>query len=414
MKNSLTLLFTTAALAIAAISCKPEAKPEPVPGPEPDKKVPVEQSFNVKAGDVVNVEFESYAAWSASSDAEWISFTPAKGEAGAGTIACTIGAQKPSFTDASKGTLAITVEGKAYNMTFLREASVRATRFTDANGNPIDKLVFDANADGGLSVQITVEANYYWDLDRTSSPWPSWITNPGRTDGKLDEDGIYRKTFTLTINEAEVGDTDKSAEITFIDLDDETYKKVLAVEYKAKVIPDDPFAIICDLGQEVHITPEGFYKDKDGNVIPGKFSLDYSIDVEDPSQYVTLTCNGIKYDNNGHSSFHDNNNPFVNVYPSMTEPENPKAFMALAMPGIISSEIYDMGYIFILPEKIWKPYEQWVGNKMMFAMMLMSGVFFNDLKDENGDQVYDKHNNFVKELKPELEKYTIRVYIDKE
>lgn len=414
-KKSFSLILACAAIAFAAISCnKPVDNPQPGQEPDTSKKVPVENTFNVKAGDVVNVEFESYAAWSASSDAEWLTFTPSNGEAGAGTVVCTIGSEKPTFSFPAKGILKITVEGKDFDMTFLREAFPRATRFSDAKGNPVEKLVFDANEEVGLSVQLTVEANYYWDLDKTSSPWPAWINNPGRIDGSLEEDGIYRKTFTLTVNEAEAGDADKSAEITFIDLEDETYRKTLAVEYKAKVVQEDPFAIICDLGQEVHLTPAGLYKDKDGNIIPGKFSLDYSIDVEDPSKFVTLTCNGIKYDNQGHTSFHDNNNPFVNVYPSITEPENPKAFMALAMPGIVASEIYDMGYIFILPERIWKPYEQWVGNKMMFAMMLMGGVFFNDLKDAEGNQVQDDHTNFVKELKPELEKYTIRIYIDKE
>lgn len=417
MRKSLTLIAFLAAAVLAAVSCKPEVKPgdntdTPTPGPGPDKKVPAEQTFNVKAGDSVTLEFESYAAWTAKSDVEWISVTPDSGEAGECSVTCAIGSQSPDFSNVSKGTLAITVEGKAYNMTFLREPSVRATRFTDAGGNPVDKLVFDANAEGGLSVQLTVEANYYWDLDRTSSPWPAWITNPGRTDGKLEEDGIYRKTFTLNINESEAGDADKSSEITFIDLNDETYKKTLAVEFKAKVAHDEPFAIICDLGQEVHVTPQGLYKDKNGNIIPTKFALDYSIDVEDPSTYMTVICNGIKYDDKGHSSFHDNNNPFI--YPPTSSPENPKAFTTYVMPGIVSAELYDMGYIFILPEKIWKPYEQWVGNKMMFAMMLMGGVFFNDLKDASGTQVFDVHNNFVKELKPELEKYTIRVYIDKE
>lgn len=410
MKNALTLILCTVFAASVSFSCKPVDNPDP--GTEPEKKVPAEQSFNVKAGDVVNVEFESYAAWSAVSDVEWIAFSPAKGEAGAGKVECTIGAQKPSFEGKSEGHLSITVEGKAYKMTFLREASVRATRITDAGGNPIEKLVFDANAEGGLSAQLTVEANYYWDLDRTSSPWPSWIVNPGRTDGKLDEDGIYRKAFTLSINEAEAGDSDKSSEITFIDLEDESYKKTLAVEYIAKVVPDDPFAIVCSLGQEIHMTPEGNYKDKDGNVIPGMFALNYSIDVEDPSKFVTLTCNAIKYDDKGHSSYNDNNNPFITIVPSIEDPSNPKAFSALAMPGVVSEQKFNMGYIFILPEKIWKPYEQWVGRKEMFTMMMIGGAFFTDLKDADGNQIKDDNDLFVKELKPELEKYVIRIYID--
>lgn len=416
MKKSFTLISISLAAILAVLSCQPKVNPEPSPkpDPEPEKKVPVEQTFNVKAGDKVNVEFESYAAWAAASDVEWIAYSPAKGSAGAGKVECTIGAQKPSFEGKSEGHLSITVEGKAYKMTFLREASVRTTRITDAGGNPIEKLVFDANAEGGLSAQLTVEANYYWDLDRTSSPWPSWIVNPGRIDGKLDEDGIYRKTFTLTVNEAEAGDSDKSSEITFIDLEDESYKKTLAVEYVAKVVPDDPFAIVCKLGQIIHMTPGGNYKDSDGNIIPGMFSLDYSIDVEDPANYITVVCNGIKYDNEGHSSFHDNNEPFISVIPSIPDPTNPKAFSALAMPGIISGKVYDMGYIFILPEKIWKPYEQWIGRKELFAMMMIGNVFFDDLKDAEGNVIQDEHTNFVKQLKPELEKYAIRIYVDKE
>ncbi|MCQ2135632.1 MAG: hypothetical protein MJY67_01815, partial [Bacteroidales bacterium] len=86
MRKSLTLIAFLAAAVLAAVSCKPEVKPgdntdTPTPGPGPDKKVPAEQTFNVKAGDSVTLEFESYAAWTAKSDVEWISVTPDSGEA---------------------------------------------------------------------------------------------------------------------------------------------------------------------------------------------------------------------------------------------------------------------------------------------------------------------------------------------
>lgn len=437
MKKSFSQILLSISAAVAAVSCHPDVKPVPEPGPEPEKTVPIEQTFNVKSGDIVNVEFESYAAWTASSDVEWIAFSPAKGEAGDSSVECTVGAQKPSFEGNSEGHLTITVEGKAYKMTFLRESIARATRFSDADGDPIEELVFDANAEGGLSVQITVEANYYWDLDRSSSPWPSWIVDPGRTYGLVGEDGIYRKTFSLNINEAEAGDTDKSGEITFIDLEDESYKKTLAVKFIAKVIPDDPFEIKCDLGTEIHINPAtNAFRDKDGNDIAGRYWLDFTVDTEDLSTYKIVMWEARAYNQPWQSSANLNNNYFGIYAPdpnhpeqtvpqptlmqlsgaSLTDPTNPKAFSLFVTSGAQTRPIsinavykWNMGYLMFVPEKVWKDYAQYADSREFFSRMFMGGALNNKLG------VFDPENNSeVNEIKENLRKYAIRIYVDKE
>lgn len=432
MKNPSKLLLLTFAAILALVSCGPEVKPEPKPDPETEGKVPVAQTFNVKAGDSVSIEFESYASWTAKSDVEWILFNPSSGEAGESRIECEIGAQKPNFKEVSKGTLSIIIEGKSYDMTFLREASVRATRFTNSRDEAIDKLVFDANGET-LSVELTVEANYYWDLDRTTSPWPSWITDPGRTDGKLEDDDIYRRTFTLSINQTEAGETDKTSEITFIDLDDESYRKTLPVEFVAKVVTDQPFEIRSELGTEIHVTPDGKFKDKSGKVIEGKYWLDFTVECEDLSEFKTVVWDAVAYDTDWRSSVNMNYQyfsydsdgnaypKFISVMPPITGSTDPNAFSLVLFPAAFSHPMlkiyhWDMGYYMFAPERVWKNFEQYADKREFFAMLWPAGALSQPYMDPAvpGSQATDSYGNLVSEIKENLRKYIIRIYIDKE
>lgn len=303
----------------------------------------------------------------------------------------------------------------------------RSISFKNTSGDTVDKIVFDVNK-GTLSFDLTVEANYYWDMDMTSSPWPSWITKPGRTEGKAGADGIYRNTFTLSLNEEEAGEGDKTAEITFIDLDDETFKQTLAVEYVAKIIVDQEFKINCNLGTEIHITPNGNYKDKDGNVIATQFWLDFNVEVEDFSEFQMVYWDAVSFDTNWRSTVNKNDHyflqytdsdnkrvdypHFIGIQSCITDPTNPKAFSVFLAPGAFSHQIlkmynFNMGYIMFLPERVWKPvYDQIVDKRQLFTRLMIANAIATPGEDSEGKPYY--------EIKENLRKYVIRIYVDNE
>lgn len=328
---------------------------------------------------------------------------------------------------------------------------VHLTRFTDVDGNILEALVFDVNK-GVSTIYLTVEANYFWDLDKDADTWPTWITKPGRTSGVLDEeDGLYRLSFALNLNDAEAGDIDKNGVITFTDLDDETFTKELEVKYIAKTIPEHPFSINCDLGTEIHINPaNNAFRDKDGNDIAGKYWLDFTVNSEDDLEnFKIVLWEARAYKEAWQSSANLNYNYFNTYAPdpehpekqepqptlmrlngaSLTDPENPKAFSLFITSGAQTNPItanshyhWNMGYLMFVPQKIWKDYTKYIddrGSRELFSRMLMDNRLSTKLPDPENpgtqSELIDKVNgSAVHEIKEDLRKYIIRIYVDNE
>lgn len=393
-------------------------KEDPTPGPQPeDPTYPEVRSFDVKAGDSFELSFNSSIAWTASADVKWIVLSTTSGEPGETSVKCDITADKPDFGKESKGNITVKVADKDFVFPVTRAAMERSFRILSAD-KEVTSLNFDAN-EGISQIELSVEANFYWDLDITRN-WPVWIEKRGITDGQKGEDGIYRNTFTLKLNEAELDGNDKSGALTFTDIDDESFTSELPVSYTAVVIPETPFEIRCEFGNDIHVNKMGFFKNADGSLSSTMMVLEFQVITENADELIVITPTGVK---NGEGASYiqaENNNKFVTVTKSGTTAEEGVAYTAVVQPGLLENASpkspCDMAYILVLPKKIYEPYEKYFQAndpyyQMAFTWMRIDNYLFEYMYDSEGNQVSDS-NGLVSIHKDFLRKYMLRIYVD--
>ncbi|MCQ2163212.1 MAG: hypothetical protein MJY86_08045 [Bacteroidales bacterium] len=284
----------------------------------------------------------------------------------------------------------------------------------------VSTLVFDAS-NGITSIELTVEANFYWDLDFNQN-WPEWIKRLGITDGKKGEDGVYRNTFTLELNDAELDGNDKSGVLTFADIDDENYSTTIPVSYKAIVVPEVPFEIQCSLGKDIHVTKDGIFKDADGKPTSQSVMLDFNVLTENTDELIVITPTGCAYGEGAGFIQTEPNNRFVTIAKGdkIDGGVNYKMFVT---PGLLENakpkSICDMAYIFVFPKAVYAPYEKYFSARdtfyeMAFMYMRIDNYLFTYLTDEEGNKVTDSHGNIVSVPKDSIKKYMLRVFVDAE
>ena len=389
-----------------------------------DPIYPEVRSFDVKAGDTFEISFETSLEWSVSTDVSWIVISPESGQPGKATVNCTITGDKPDFKTESKGNVTVKVAGKDFVFPVTRAVMERSFHIL-STGQEVSSLNFDAN-ENVSSIELTVEANFYWDLDITKN-WPAWITRLGITDGKKGEDGVYRNTFTLSLNDAELDGNDKTGVLTFTDIDDESFTSELLVSYTAVVIPEAPFTITCEFGTDIHVNKMGFFKNADGSLSTKMMMTEFQVVTENSNELIVITPTAARFGEGAGFIQTESPNKFVTVAKSDTPVSGGQSYIMIVTPGVLESSksICDMSYVFVLPKSVYEPYEKFFqandpDYQMAFMWMKIDNYLFEPsyVTKTNPDgieeqvQQTDSHGNLVWQPKEFIKKYMLRVFVD--
>lgn len=424
MKRSLlSLLLFLVSSMLLVISCdkKPADPSGEDPGSTPVTPVYIEvRSYEVMAGDAFTISFTTPEDWTASSDVKWLIPSETAGRSGNIKLGCTVSSDDPNYKTNSEGHLTIKVAEREFVFPVTRAKMERSLRIICA-GNDITTLGFDANK-GETSAELTVEANFYWDLDITQE-WPVWIERLKITDGKLGDDGLYRNTFTLTLNEAELDGNDRTGALTFTDIDDESFTFVLPVSYTALVVPEVPFAIQCELGTDLHVNKMGMFKDAGGNLTSHFMMLDFQVITPNADELIVITPTGVKHGEGAGFIQTEPVNKFITVAASSAKVDGGVGYTMIVTPGLLENanpkSICDMGYVLVLPKAIYEPYEKFFSAtdpnyQMAFMWMRIDNYLFRYMYDADGNQVNDRHGNLVSVPKETMTRYMLTVTIDED
>ena len=114
-----------------------------------------DQQLNAEtAGLEKTIEFESNIDWTASSDASWLTVTPASGKASDAKVSITIKAEKNTLAKTRNAKVSISAGSKSAVITVNQEAAPAYVKVTPASDKPFGY--------SGLETSISVESNAAW------------------------------------------------------------------------------------------------------------------------------------------------------------------------------------------------------------------------------------------------------------
>ena len=114
-----------------------------------------DQQLNAEtAGLEKTIEFESNADWTASSDASWLTVTPASGKASDAKVSITIKAEKNTLAKTRNAKVSVSAGSKSAVITVNQEAAPAYVKVTPASDKPFGY--------SGLETSISVESNAAW------------------------------------------------------------------------------------------------------------------------------------------------------------------------------------------------------------------------------------------------------------
>ena len=114
-----------------------------------------DQQINAEtAGLEKTIEFESNADWTASSDASWLTVTPASGKASDAKVSITIKAEKNTLAKTRNAKVSVSAGSKSAVITVNQEAAPAYVKVTPASDKPFGY--------SGLETSISVESNAAW------------------------------------------------------------------------------------------------------------------------------------------------------------------------------------------------------------------------------------------------------------
>ncbi|MBS7290720.1 MAG: BACON domain-containing protein [Bacteroidales bacterium] len=114
-----------------------------------------DQQLNAEtAGLEKTIEFESNADWTASSDASWLTVTPASGKASDAKVSITIKAEKNTLAKTRNAKVSVSAGSKSAVITVSQEAAPAYVKVTPASDKPFGY--------SGLETSISVESNAAW------------------------------------------------------------------------------------------------------------------------------------------------------------------------------------------------------------------------------------------------------------
>ena len=114
-----------------------------------------DQQVNAEtAGLEKTIEFESNTDWTASSDASWLTVTPASGKASDAKVSITIKAEKNTLAKTRNAKVSVSAGSKSAVITVNQEAAPAYVKVTPASDKPFGY--------SGLETSISVESNAAW------------------------------------------------------------------------------------------------------------------------------------------------------------------------------------------------------------------------------------------------------------
>ena len=114
-----------------------------------------DQQLNAEtAGLEKTIEFESNADWTASSDASWLTVTPASGKASDAKVSITIKAEKNTLAKTRNAKVSVSAGSKSAVITVSQEAAPAYVKVTPTSDKPFGY--------SGLETSISVESNAVW------------------------------------------------------------------------------------------------------------------------------------------------------------------------------------------------------------------------------------------------------------
>lgn len=245
-------------LAVTALISGCSAEPETI-----YVKIPVLADRTVNIGDNGNFEFDAFDSWTLTSSADWCELSAVSGEAGKQSVGYTITNAGAAFGQSDVAELVLTVGTETSSFKFTRAALVRELKVYDKDGKEMSAIVLDSNGAEVVHADVTVKANFPWDLEQTTG-WPEWLVKPGRLSPELDpETNLYTLSFTLEVALEQLNTRGTESELVFSDLNSATSTVKVPVRYFG--VEPDFFLADCELGREITVTKDGFVCDKDGN-----------------------------------------------------------------------------------------------------------------------------------------------------
>lgn len=245
-------------LAVTALISGCSAEPETI-----YVKIPVLADRTVNIGDNGNFEFDAFDSWTLTSSADWCELSAVSGEAGKQSVGYTITNAGAAFGQSDVAELVLTVGTETSSFKFTRAALVRELKVYDKDGKEMSAIVLDSNGAEVVHADVTVKANFPWDLEQTTG-WPEWLVKPGRLSPELDpETNLYTLSFTLEVALEQLNTRGTESELVFSDLNSATSTVKVPVRYFG--VEPGFFLADCELGREITVTKDGFVCDKDGN-----------------------------------------------------------------------------------------------------------------------------------------------------
>lgn len=146
----------------------------------------------------------------------------------------------------------------------------------------VETLEFTADA---TTYNLTVKANFQWDLDKDATTWPAWLVKLNESvTGVLNETSeLYEGAVTLTLDVANIASyyENKTGNIVFTDAEDLEYAFEFPVTHTFEK-PAEPASVLSNaLGTNVlTITTDGKIKGTDSNkleitITPGEGQTDF-------------------------------------------------------------------------------------------------------------------------------------------
>lgn len=227
-------------------------------------KTPALADRTVKAGDTGKFEFEAFDSWTLTSSAAWCQLSAESGAAGKQSVDYTVADTGASFEKSDVADLTLTIGSETFAFKVTRDALERELKIYNDKGQEVSAVVLDSNGAEMFYADITVAANFPWDLEQTTG-WPEWLEKPGRLSPvQDDETKLYTLNFTLRIASDQLNTRGTESTLTFSDLN----STEATVEVPVRYFGAEPgfFIAECDLGSEITVSKAGFIYDKDGKL----------------------------------------------------------------------------------------------------------------------------------------------------
>ena len=146
----------------------------------------------------------------------------------------------------------------------------------------VETLVFAADA---TTYELTVKANFQWDLDKDATTWPAWLKKlTASVTGVLNETSeLYEGTVTLVLNVENISSyyENKTGNLVFTDVEDLEYAYEFPVSHTFEK-PVEPESILSNaLGTNIlTVTTDGKIRGTDSNkleitITPGEGQTDF-------------------------------------------------------------------------------------------------------------------------------------------